>query len=109
MKYTIKDLKNGKVILKNTNDKKTKEVLKKAFNVKFESYEDPAYTYFFADKNSIDGYNAFNNIDITDQSTWCLNLDGTITLPDYLKGYTSMLKYYKIENLPIQDVKNFKI
>jgi len=109
MKYTIKDLKEGKVILKNTNDKKTKVVLIKAFKAKFKSYEGPAYNYFFADKNSIDGYNAFDNIDITDQSKWCLNSDGTRTLPDYLKGYTSMLKYYKIENLPIQDVKKFKI
>lgn len=107
MKYTIKDLKEGKVILKNTNDKKTKNILIKAFKAKFKSYEGPAYTYFFADEKSEDGYNAFDTIDLTDKSKWTLNSNGTRTLPDYLKGYTSILQYYKIEELPIQDVKKF--
>ena len=109
MAYTIVDLKYGLVILKNTNNKLTKKILKKVFNADIKSYESPGDIYYFADKKNPDGFSAFTSPDLTDSSTWNLCADGIRRLPSYLSGYKTMFEYHRIEHLPIQDVKKFKI
>jgi len=52
MKFTIKDLKEGKVILLNDNEKYCKKVLKKAFGITMESYEVPGSLYYHGGPNN---------------------------------------------------------
>jgi hypothetical protein len=103
--YTLKDLKEGKVILKNNSNKITKQILKKAFNETMKSYEMPGDLYYFANKSGYNGLGAFSSIKIIGN----LCSDGEMRVPDYLKGYTSNLQYYNIEDLPIQNATKFKL
>lgn len=55
MKYTIKDFKEGKVILMNSSEGKCKKILKKA-GEKMKSYELPGMMYYHMDQNGLNGF-----------------------------------------------------
>lgn len=61
MKYTLKYLKDGKVILMNSNESKCKKILKVVFGITMKSYELPGMMYYYADSN--DDYIAFDIIE----------------------------------------------
>lgn len=62
MKYTLEDLKNGKVILQNSSEGKCKKILKKVFGIKMKSYELPGNMYYHANSKWDDGCHHFDII-----------------------------------------------
>jgi hypothetical protein len=62
MKYTIKDLKEGKVILMNSNEVRCKKILK-LLGITMESYELPGMTYYHWNPIYTDGLNSFDIIE----------------------------------------------
>ena len=81
MKYSIKDLKDGKLILMNSNEVKCKKILKK-LGITMKSYELPGFMYYHWDEKYEDGWTAF----------------------DIIERDAAQLK-----NLPIQKSERFKI
>lgn len=63
MKYTLKDLKQGKVILMNSSQGKSKKILKKVFGFTMKSYELPGSMYYHADVDDSDGFIGFSIIE----------------------------------------------
>lgn len=63
MRYTLEDLRLGKVILMNSNESKCKKILKKVFGITMESYELPGMVYYHADAGFEDGCNSFDVIE----------------------------------------------
>jgi len=100
--YTLIDLKEGKVILKNNSNKLTKKILNKVFNERIVANESPGDLYYFVYNGEL---GSFSSIEIIGN----LCSDGERRIPDYLKGYESMLQYYNIKSLPIQNATKFKL
>lgn len=63
MKYTLKDLKDGKVILMNSSESKCKKILKAVFGITMKSYELPGMMYYYADSKCENGCKAFDIIE----------------------------------------------
>jgi len=55
MKKTIRDFKEGKVILINSNESKCKKILKKIGET-MKSYELPGMMYYHVSKNGLNGF-----------------------------------------------------
>lgn len=55
MKYTIKDLKEGKVILMNSSEGKCKKILKQ-LGINMKSDELPGMMYYHVDSNGCNGF-----------------------------------------------------
>jgi hypothetical protein len=62
MKYTIKDLKEGKVILMNSSEGKCKKILK-LLGITMKSYELPGMMYYHWNPIYRDGWNGFDIIE----------------------------------------------